>query len=175
MALIHRPTACVQAGIHERSECDHFRGSEGIQRKRPNAFSTASTYVADRGPGAGGPDRVRGSGGRRSQARSNKLWSSKASASKQRSGRQQRFEKLDKEMKSRSGRLLGTSKVILTIKPGQEANAEKEIKKLGGRLGRRLKLVNGMAVELPEPGHQADLRALGSSERPLRPSDCGAQ
>ena len=80
---------------------------------------------------------------------SNKLWSSKASASKQRSGRQQRFEKLDKEMKSRSGRLLGTSKVILTINPGQEANAEKEIKKLGGRLGRRLRLVNGMAVELP--------------------------
>jgi serine protease AprX len=39
--------------------------------------------------------------------------------------------------------------VILTIKPGQEANAEKEIKKLGGRLGRRLKLVDGMAVELP--------------------------
>ncbi len=80
---------------------------------------------------------------------SNKLWSSKESASKQRSGRQQRFEKLDKEMKSRSSRLLGTSKVILTINPGQEANAEKEIKKLGGRLGRRLRLVNGMAVELP--------------------------
>jgi serine protease AprX len=80
---------------------------------------------------------------------SNKLWSSKASASKQRSGHQQRFEKLDKEMKSRSSRLLGTSKVILTINPGQEANAEKEIKKLGGRLGRRLRLVNGMAVELP--------------------------
>ena len=83
---------------------------------------------------------------------SSKLWSSKASASKQRSssgGRQQRFEKLDKEMKSRSGRLLGTSKVILTINPGQEANAEKEIRKLGGRVGRRLKLVDGMAVELP--------------------------
>jgi serine protease AprX len=80
---------------------------------------------------------------------SHKLWSAKASANKQRSGRQQRFEKLDSEMKSRSGRLLGTSKVILTINPGQEANTEKEIKKLGGRLGRRLKLVNGMAVELP--------------------------
>ncbi len=52
-------------------------------------------------------------------------------------------------MKSRSTRLLGTSKVILTINPGQEANAEKEIKKLGGRVGRRLKLVDGMAVELP--------------------------
>ena len=38
MALSHRPTACAQAGIHESSECDHFRGSEGIQRKRSNAF-----------------------------------------------------------------------------------------------------------------------------------------
>jgi serine protease AprX len=79
-----------------------------------------------------------------------KLFSSKAqNQNRQRSGREQRFEKLDRELKSRSGRLLGTSKVILTITPGQEANAEKEIKKLGGRLGRRLKLVNGMAVELP--------------------------
>ena len=78
-----------------------------------------------------------------------KLLSSKANPNKQKSGRQQRFEKLDKEMKWRSSRLLGTSKVILTVKPGQEANAEKEIKKLGGRLGRRLKLVDGMSVELP--------------------------
>ena len=78
-----------------------------------------------------------------------KLLSSKSNPNKQRSGKQQRFDKLDKEMKSRSSRLLGTSKVILTVKPGQEDNAEKEIKKLGGRLGRRLKLVDGMAVELP--------------------------
>jgi len=77
-----------------------------------------------------------------------KRWTSTASASKH-SGREQRFEKLDKESRSRSGRLFGTSKVIITIKPGQEANAEKEVRKLGGRLGRRLKLVNGMAVELP--------------------------
>ncbi len=80
-----------------------------------------------------------------------KKWTSKASASKH-SGREQRFDKpdkLDKDSRSRSGRLLGTSKVIITIKPGQEANAEKEVRKLGGRLGRRLKLVNGMAVELP--------------------------
>jgi len=79
----------------------------------------------------------------------NKQWSSSSNSSSHRSGRQQRFEKLDKEMKSRSGRLLGTSKVIVTIRPGHEANAEKEIKKLGGRLGKRLKLVDGMAVELP--------------------------
>jgi serine protease AprX len=77
-----------------------------------------------------------------------KLWSSKA-GQQHGSGRQQRFDKLDREMTSRSKRLLGTSKVILTVKPGQEANAEKEIKKLGGRIGRRLKLVDGMAVELP--------------------------
>ena len=76
----------------------------------------------------------------------NKLWSSKAS---KHSGRSQWFDKLDRDMMSRSKRLLGTSKVILTINPGQEANAEKEIKKLGGRIGRRLSLVNGMAVELP--------------------------
>ena len=80
---------------------------------------------------------------------SQKLWSSKANTSRHNSGKQQRFEKLDKEMKSRSSRLLGTSKVILEVKPGQEANAEKEIKKLGGRLGRRLKLFDGVAVELP--------------------------
>ena len=77
----------------------------------------------------------------------NKLWSSKRQQAA--SGRSQRFDKLDRDMMSRSKRLLGTSKVILTINPGQEANAEQEIKKLGGRIGRRLSLVNGMAVELP--------------------------
>ena len=56
-----------------------------------------------------------------------KKWTSKASAS-QHSGRQERFQKLDQESRSRSGRLLGTSKVIITIKPGQEANAEKEVR-----------------------------------------------
>jgi len=76
----------------------------------------------------------------------NKLWSSKAS---KHSGRPQRFEKLDRETMSRSKWLLGTSKVILTINPGQEANAEKEVRKLGGWVGRRLRLVNGIAVELP--------------------------
>jgi serine protease AprX len=77
-----------------------------------------------------------------------KLFSSKSNSSRN-SGKQHRYSKLDKEMSSRSSRLFGTSQVILTVKPGQEANAEKEIKKLGGRLGRRLKLVDGMAVELP--------------------------
>jgi serine protease AprX len=65
------------------------------------------------------------------------------------SRRSQQVEKLDKELKNRSGRLLGTSRVILTVKPGQEDNAQKEIKRLGGHLGRRLSLINGMVVELP--------------------------
>ena len=82
----------------------------------------------------------------------------------------QRAFKLDR-VTTRSGKLLGTSKVILTVKPGQEANAEKEIKKLGGRLGRRLKLVDGMAVELPNRVIKQARRALGGSERPPRPSD----
>jgi serine protease AprX len=60
-----------------------------------------------------------------------------------------RYAKLDGELSTRSTRLLGTSKVILTFKPGQEDNAQKEIKKLGGRLGRRLQLINGMVAELP--------------------------
>jgi serine protease AprX len=61
----------------------------------------------------------------------------------------QRYEKLDRELKNRSGRLLGTSRVIITVKPGHEDNAAKEVKKLGGRLGRNLRLINGMTVELP--------------------------
>jgi serine protease AprX len=73
-----------------------------------------------------------------------------AKPSRKQDGRgSQKYEKLDREMKSRSGRLLGTSRVILTIKPGQEENASKEVRKLGGRLGRKLRLVDGMAVELP--------------------------
>ena len=149
MALIHRPTACDQAGIHKQATVTTSEVRKVSKGQDHNAFSTASTFVADRSPGAGGliafaapvaaePGPV------------SKLWSSKANPNQQQvPAQQQRFEKLDKEMKSRSGRLLGTSKVILTVKPGQEANAEKEIKKLGGRVGRRLKLVDGMAVELP--------------------------
>jgi serine protease AprX len=64
-------------------------------------------------------------------------------------GKPKQVQKLDRELKSRSGRLVGTSRVIITIKPGQEENASKEIRRLGGRLGRKLKLVDGMAVELP--------------------------
>ena len=77
-----------------------------------------------------------------------KQWSSHSNQNNQRPGPDQRFEKLDQEMKSRSNRLFGTSKVILTVEPGQEANAEKEIKKLGGRVGRYLKLVDGDTGEV---------------------------
>ncbi len=61
----------------------------------------------------------------------------------------QRAEKIDKELKARSGRLLGTSRVIIQIKPGQDGNASQEVRKLGGRVGRQLKLIDGMVVELP--------------------------
>jgi serine protease AprX len=62
---------------------------------------------------------------------------------------QQRHEKLDREIKARSTRQSGTSRVILTVRPGQEQNAQQEIRKLGGRYGRRLKLIDGMVAELP--------------------------
>ena len=41
----------------------------------------------------------------------------------------------------------GWSRVIVTLKTGGDAGAE--IKKLGGRFGRRLSLINGMVIELP--------------------------
>jgi serine protease AprX len=66
-----------------------------------------------------------------------------------RRGKPVRVEKLDKELRTRSGRLVGTSRVIITFKPGQENNAAQEIKRLGGKTRRRLQLVSGMSVELP--------------------------
>jgi serine protease AprX len=73
----------------------------------------------------------------------------KPGSSKHRRGNQQRVEKLDREMKDRSKKLFGTSRVIITLKPGQDANASQQVKQLGGRLGRKLKLIDGMVVELP--------------------------
>jgi serine protease AprX len=70
-------------------------------------------------------------------------------AKPQRRGKPQRVEKLDRELKSRSTKLTGSSRVIITLKPGHEQNASQEVKRLGGRLGRRLQLLNGMTVELP--------------------------
>jgi serine protease AprX len=74
-------------------------------------------------------------------------------------GKQVRVEKLDRDLKSRSSRLVGTSPVILTVAPGHAANAAQQVKKLGGRVGRQLLLIDGLVVELPNRA----LRAL--SER----------
>jgi serine protease AprX len=41
----------------------------------------------------------------------------------------------------------GTSRVIIELKPGWDASSD--VTKLGGRLGRRLGLMNGLTVELP--------------------------
>ena len=99
-------------------------------RKRVSSWLTAAFVLISLLAGSVAADAALGRGQRRSR-------------------HHQRFEKLDGELKSRSGRLTGTSRVILTIKPGQENNAYQEIRRLGGRLGRRLKLIDGMVVELP--------------------------
>ena len=44
-------------------------------------------------------------------------------------------------------RHVGWSRVIVTLKPGAEAGAE--ITKLGGRFGRKLRLINALVIELP--------------------------
>jgi serine protease AprX len=54
--------------------------------------------------------------------------------------------KLDRFLTNRAGKL-GTSRVIITLKPG--ADASSEVKKLGGRLGRRLAGISGQVIELP--------------------------
>ena len=70
-------------------------------------------------------------------------------SSNHRRGSQHRVEKLDQELKDRSRRLFGTSRVIITLRPGQETNASEQVRKLGGRLGRRLSLIDGIVVEVP--------------------------
>ena len=54
--------------------------------------------------------------------------------------------KLDKELQRRSARG-GWSRVIVTLKPG--AAAPEDIQLLGGRFGRRLRLINGLVADLP--------------------------
>ena len=54
--------------------------------------------------------------------------------------------KLDKALSDRAGKS-GTSRVIITLKPGSDASSE--VKKLGGKVGRRLRLINGQAIEVP--------------------------
>lgn len=54
--------------------------------------------------------------------------------------------KVDAELNRRAGKL-GTSRVIITLKPGWDAS--QEVKRLGGKLRRRLGVINGHAIELP--------------------------
>ena len=49
--------------------------------------------------------------------------------------------------RSRSKREGGTSRVIVKLKPGWDVSGD--VTKLGGKLGRRLGLINGQVVELP--------------------------
>ena len=62
------------------------------------------------------------------------------------SGPSEKHDKLDKILKSRAGKG-GTSRVIITLKSG--ADPSSDVRKLGGRLGRKLGLINGQVVELP--------------------------
>ena len=56
--------------------------------------------------------------------------------------------KLDRKLNDRANRGgSGTSRVIVTLKPGWDASGD--FKSVGGRLGRRLGLINGQVVELP--------------------------
>ena len=64
--------------------------------------------------------------------------------------------KLDKVLNGRAGQS-GTSRVIITLKPGLDASLD--VKRVGGKLGRRLGLINGQAVELPN----AVIRKLADS------------
>jgi len=55
-------------------------------------------------------------------------------------------QKLDKFLRDRDGKS-GTTRVIIQLKPGADASGE--VKKLGGRLGRRLSIINGQVAEVP--------------------------
>ena len=53
--------------------------------------------------------------------------------------------KLDRKLNDRAAKGgSGTSRVIVTLKPGFDASAD--YKKVGGKLGRRLNLINGQVV-----------------------------
>ena len=62
------------------------------------------------------------------------------------SGPSEKHDKLDKILKSRAGKG-GTSRVIITLESGSDPSSD--VRKLGGRLGRKLGLINGQVVELP--------------------------
>jgi serine protease AprX len=136
MSLSTLPTACELASIHEPETMTTSGGrkvTEGrspmSSRKRKTYWSTAALVLIGLLVVAAPVSAKPGSG--------------------KSSGKQQRIEKLDHVMKARAGRLFGTSRVIITVKPGDDANASSEVTKLGGRLGRKLRLIDGMVVELP--------------------------
>ena len=55
--------------------------------------------------------------------------------------------KLDNALNVRASGGHGTSRVIVTVKPGRDASVD--VRKLGGKPGKRLGLINGQAVEMP--------------------------
>jgi serine protease AprX len=55
-------------------------------------------------------------------------------------------DKVDRFLRNRAGKG-GTSRVIITLKPGFDVSSD--ARKLGGRVGRRLGLINGQVLELP--------------------------
>ncbi len=60
--------------------------------------------------------------------------------------KQGEHRKVDQELNRRAGKL-GTSRVIITLEPGRDASHE--VKRLGGKVRRRLAGINGTAIELP--------------------------
>ena len=54
--------------------------------------------------------------------------------------------KLDAELEGRARRG-GWSRVIVTLQPGADVSGD--VRQLGGRIGRRLSVIDGMVVELP--------------------------
>ena len=86
------------------------------------------------------------------------------------SGPSEKHDKLDKILKSRAGKG-GTSRVIITLKSGSDPSSD--VRKLGGRLGRKLGLINGQVVELPNAVLAQARGPVLRGERSLRPSDRG--
>ncbi|MEW6323545.1 MAG: S8 family peptidase [Acidobacteriota bacterium] len=70
-----------------------------------------------------------------------------APASAQARALKRRAGKLDAALESRSKRQNGTSRVILEFVPG--CNAGNSVRGLGGKLGRRLGILNGQVAEVP--------------------------
>lgn len=59
-----------------------------------------------------------------------------------------RHAKLDRHLNERSRGGNGKSRVIVTLKPGWEEMARQEMARLGGRLGRQLRILNGQVLEV---------------------------